>query len=362
MTGKYEHVLAFALDHPWAITPSYRRIIAGILARRIAGQDADLTAIKAAINARSNLPQPKRVGAVAVIPIYGVIAAWIDMLSEISGGTFEALTGQLHEALANQAIKTILFVVNSPGGNVAGTTEFAAEVLKARTRKPIIAQVNHLMAGAAYWPMACATQIIASPSAMVGSIGVVAMHEDVSEALAQLGVEREVLAAEKFKGEGIGGGTLTEDARGHLQGLVDSTYATFIADIAKGRGITAAGRTGTRQGCSRGSGCPRRRTTALRCRTASRRAVRNGYGEGRIVNAEDALALGMVDRIASLTDTLGRVMHTSPASAREDLVDPSIAATCQECRRPRSRSREAMSYGRTPCSVRCLNAISKEGT
>jgi len=306
MTGKYEHVLGFALEHPWALTESMRAIVADIIAHRVAGQDTDPAVIAAALVQRKNLPQPKKGGAVAVIPFYGVVAPRMNLLSDFSGGTtFDQLTAQLHEAVSNPDVTTIVFDVDSPGGNVAGATEFAREVLKARTVKPIIAVAQYLMASAAYWPMACATEVVAAPSAMVGAIGVYTIHDDISEALAKLGVKREVIGAGKFKTEAVGGGALSTEARAHIQALVDSTYTRQITDISKGRGVSVA-------------------------------AVRGGYAEGRCVDVETALAAGMIDRVGTLADTLARVMTSAPADARAvartDATDQErpIAATSQE--------------------------------
>jgi len=299
---KYEHVLAFALEHPWAVTDSMRAIIVNILAQRIAGEQPDPAELSALVN-RQNLPQPTR-GGVAIIPLYGVIAPRMNMLSEMSGGTtFEALTGHLHAALANDAVKTIVFDVDSPGGNVAGAREFAGEVLKARAQKPVIAVAQYLMASAAYWPMACATQIVASPSAMIGAIGIYHIHDDISEALAKAGIKREVLSAGKFKAEGADGGALSEEARDHRKGLIASAYASFVADVAKGRNVNAS-------------------------------AVKGGYGEGRTVNAETALELGMIDRIGTLAETLARVgpsaKSPTPSAVATGQELPLAAATPQE--------------------------------
>lgn len=284
MTGRpYDHVLSFVLEHPWAVTPAMRTTIAGILARRIVGQDPDPATLQAALVNRRNLPQPAG-GSVAVIPIYGVIAPRMNMLSEMSGGTtFEALTSQLHEAMANKAVKTIVFDVDSPGGSVAGASEFAREVLAARAKKPIIAQAQYLMASAAYWPMSCATQIWAAPSAHVGSIGVYTIHDDLTEAMAQLGVKQEVIAAGKYKAEAANSGALTDSQRGHIQATVDAAYERFLKDISKGRGVALE-------------------------------AVRNGFGEGRVVTASEALSLGMLDGVSTLTETLARVMTAAPAA------------------------------------------------
>jgi len=283
MTGRYEHVMSFALEHPWAITKHMRVLIAGILAGRIAGKETDPAAIAAALVNRKNLPQPTEGGAVAIIPIYGVIAPRANMLTDISGGTtFEGLTTQLHEALANKAVKTIVFDVDSPGGNVAGATEFAREVMRARTKKPIIAQAQYLMASAAYWVMACATEIVAAPSAKVGSVGVYSIHEDLSKALEMEGIKITYISAGKYKVDGNETEPLSKEALARIQAKVDDPFARFKADISKGRGVPLA-------------------------------EVDAGYGEGDTVGADEALRLGMIDRIGTLAETIARVM--TPASA-----------------------------------------------
>src|SRR5262249_39956041 len=168
------------------------------------------------------------------------------------------------------------FDVDSPGGNVAGATEFAREVLAARAKKTVVAHANYLLASAAYWAMSGATEIVASPSAQVGAIGVLTLHNDISKMLEQMGIKREVLSAGKFKGEGMDGGPLSTEARAHIQDLIDGAYGRFIGDVAKGRGVTPAD-------------------------------VRNGFGQGRALAVEAALATGLIDRVATLQDTLARV-------------------------------------------------------
>jgi len=278
----YEHVLAWVLEHPWAVTPTHRQLIAQVLARSLAGDTADPETLVAAAVSRANLPKPKRGGGLAVIPIHGTIAPRINMLSDFSGGaTFEDLDAQLAAAVADKDVQTIVFDVNSPGGSVAGATEFARAVLKARTVKPIVAVAHHLMASAAYWVASCATEIVATPSAEVGSIGVFALYEDLSAALDALGIKRTVISAGKFKAEGVAEGPMSDEMRAHLQSRVDLYYGRFVADVAAGRGVKVD-------------------------------AVRAGFGLGRTVNADDALAAGMVDRVATITDTLARLRPAGP--------------------------------------------------
>lgn len=307
----YEHVLSFALDHPWAITRPMLGVITGILARRIAGQDVDQAAIEAALVNRKNLPQPMA-GSVAIIPVYGVLAPRMNMMSDMSGGTtFEKLTAQLRESVANKTVKTIILDVDSPGGNVAGATEFAREVMRARTKKPVIAVAQYTMASAAYWIASAATEIVAAPSACVGSIGVYTSHEDLSAALEMLGVKKTYISAGDGKVDGNEAEPLSPEAEARIQTVVDNCYATMVGDIVKGRG----------QGM----------TTAR---------VKNEW-KALTYNADEALSLGLIDSIGTLDETIARVLSTSPDQedrraaltfASPDATDqePPIAATSQE--------------------------------
>lgn len=296
----YDHVLSFALEHPWAITKRMRSVIASIISQRVAGLKASEADIQAALVNRRNLPQPTEGGSVAIIPIYGVIAPRANLMTEMSGGTsFQALTGQLREAMANKAVKTIILDVDSPGGSVAGATEFAREVMRARTKKPIIAVAQYLMASAAYWASAAATEIVAAPSALVGSVGVYTIHEDVSVALEALGIKRTYISAGKFKVDGNEDEPLSPESEARIQAKVDDAYAMFLGDISKGRGVPLTD-------------------------------VRNGYGQGDVVTASEALRLGMIDAVATLDDTLARVMTAAPAAGRAAHTIAPTSDTTQE--------------------------------
>jgi len=301
MTGRFEHVLGFALDHPWAITPAMLSVVANIIARHVAGQKLTAEEIQAALVDRKNLPQPAGGGAVALIPIHGTIAPRVNLLSDFSGGTtFETLTGQLRGAMANKTIKTIVLDINSPGGSVAGATEFAREVMAARTKKPIIAHIHPTGASAAYWVAAAATEVVASPSALVGSVGIYAAHDDISAALEKLGVKRTYLSAGKGKIAGNEAEPLSDEASARMQSLIDESYGRFVGDVVKGRG---------------------------KGMTADR--VRNDW-QAHIYGAADALSLGMIDSIATLDDTIARVMTTAPAEGSRALHDSTTEATDQE--------------------------------
>jgi len=302
MTGRYEHVLGFALSHPWAVMPEMLSMIASILARRIAGQEVDRAEIEAALVNRKNLPQP-RAGSIAIIPVYGVIAPRMNLMSEMSGGTtFEKLSSQLREVVANKAISTIVLDVDSPGGSVAGNAEFVSEIMRARTKKPVIAVAKYLMGSAAYHLSAAATEIVAEPSAHVGSIGTYMIHNDLSEALKQLGVKRTFISAGEGKVDGNSAEPLSEQAHARMDALVDDAFGQFVSNVVKGRG----------QGM-----------------TSER--VRKEW-KAHVYTATEALSLGMIDKIGTLDETVARLLSASPEAddQRAALDFGSTADTPQE--------------------------------
>jgi signal peptide peptidase SppA len=270
-----DRVLSTAMQ-PWAIDPDMLPGIAAVLAHRLA-LDTPLDAV--AFEKHAPAPAPPK--GVAIIPVYGVIAPRMNLLSDISGGaTFEGLTIALNEALADKDIGTILFDIDSPGGSVLGATEFAAAMRQARDQKHLIAHAHYQMASAAYWPFAAAHEIVGSQSSVVGSIGVYSIHRDLSKALEQHGIKLTYISAGKYKVEGNDAEPLSEGAQAHIQGSVNSFYGRFVSDVAKGRGATVD-------------------------------AVRNGYGEGRVLNSDAALDAKLIDRVATFEDTLAGVLPSS---------------------------------------------------
>jgi ClpP class serine protease len=94
------------------------------------------------------------------------------------------------------------------------------------------------MCSAAYWIASQSDAIFATPSARVGSIGVLLPMLDESEAFKQAGLKVELFAAGKYKSVGVPGVSLTDEQRAWLQADVDEIYADFKAAVlARGRRI-----------------------------------------------------------------------------------------------------------------------------
>ena len=152
----------------------------------------------------------------------------------------EEIGDALREAGERDDIKAVFLDIDSPGGAVAGTPELASAVASINERKPVYAFSSGLMCSAAYWIASQARAIYATPSAQVGSIGVVQAVIDDSAALASEGIKVEVFSVGKYKSIGAPGTPLTDDQRELIQSNLAEIAGEFhTAVLARGRSIPA---------------------------------------------------------------------------------------------------------------------------
>lgn len=278
----YAHVARLVLDQPWAVTPRMLGIIQGILAERLSGNIPSPEVIAGRIAEERDLAAAdtrrggRLAGAVAVMPVYGVLMQRMDLMMELSGGSsVEALSKAFRALLNDPAVGTIVLDVDSPGGGVYGIAEFAEEVYQARGQKRIVAVANSMAASAAYWIASAAGELVVTPGGEVGSIGVYMLHEDWSGAYEQAGVTPTVLRFGENKAEGIDVEPLSDSAREHFQARIDQYGNMFESAVAKHRGV-------------------------------SKGVVHSEFGQGMVFGAKDAVRLKMADRVATLEETIVR--------------------------------------------------------
>lgn len=299
MNNKPSYILQAFIETPWAILPSKLAALEEIVMRHVNGEKLTAEEIEARIHGASR-PLEKRVNRVAVLPLFGTIFPRANMMTEMSGATSaESFSKYFSDLVNDPEISAIVLDVDSPGGAVYGVDELSRKIFDARGTKPIVAVANHSMASAAYWIATAADEVIVSPSGEVGSIGVFAMHKDISAGLEKEGIKVSLISAGKYKVEGNPYEPLAEEARAALQKDVDEVYDTFIEAVARNRGVKAA-------------------------------LVRDSFGEGRMVAARQAVALGMADRVGTLDETLERVFGNvgiSTSALRGDSALESTLAT-----------------------------------
>ena len=196
------------------------------------------------------------------------------------------LLAQTMNALANDPdIGTIVLDIDSPGGMVTGTPEAGDAIFAAREQKRVIALVNPLAASAAYWIASQASEIVAVPTADVGSIGVFWLHVECSGMLANEGIKPTFIFAGEHKVEGNSFEPLSDAAREFQQREVDLIYRDFVKMVARGRGVSVA-------------------------------EVEKNFGQGRTFMAPEAKRLGMIDRVATVDAALARYGISSGMDSR----------------------------------------------
>lgn len=278
MSFKYSRYIARVTKHPWAITTEKFLVLAELFQERTAGVKLSDEEIAARVGAGASDRQAARSGnAIAVIPIHGVVAHRADSFEASSGGTSTEYVGRLlQRAVADDGVAAILLDFDTPGGSVDGVPELAAAIAAAVKVKTVVAHVNALAASAGYWLASQCSEVVCTPSGAVGSIGVFMLTVDESEALAKAGIKVNAISAGDYKLEGAPWNPLSDEAKAFYQASVDAVYSNFLSAVAKGRGVSVSD-------------------------------VKKNYGQGRVLDAKDALKLGMIDRIATFDDCLARL-------------------------------------------------------
>ena len=178
---------------------------------------------------------------IGIVSISGPLMKRPDIFARVLLGAtdMDAIGEAIAEAGQRADVQAVLLAFDSPGGTVNGTPELAAAVAALSKAKYVYAFSDGQMCSAAYWIASQADAIYATPSARVGSIGVLLPMLDESKAFEQAGVKVELFAAGKYKSVGVPGVSLTDEQRAWLQADIDEIYADFKAAVlARGRRIT----------------------------------------------------------------------------------------------------------------------------
>lgn len=274
MKRKYRNILSLVYNEPWAITPERMETVAEIINLRLDGvqlsRDEIESRIAAAQFGRPVSPAVAPTGSkIAVLNLSGLISHRVNAMSDISGGTSTELFGKAFDkALADPQVSSIVLNVDSGGGSVAGVPELSDKIYNARGQKPIVAIANADMGSAAYWIASAADKIYATPSGSAGSLGVITVHTDGSAADAKKGLKRTIIKSSTYKAEGNPHEPLSAESQSAIQAKVNTIHGTFIAAVARNRGVSAS-------------------------------KVEADFGQGRMLLAKDALAVGLIDKIAT---------------------------------------------------------------
>ena len=189
------------------------------------------------------------------------------------------LRDELDTARADPAVQGVLLRINSPGGTVTAAEILYDEVLrfKQERRIPIVAQFMGVAASGGYYVAMAADEIVAYPTSVTGSIGVVSsLFPNLTGLMEKLGIEDQTLVTGPFKDTGSALRPMRADEREQLQSVVDDLHLRFLEVVESGR-----------------PGLSRERIEEL--------------ADGRIYTARQALAAGLIDRVGDIQVSVERL-------------------------------------------------------
>lgn len=276
-------ILNYMLDGRWAITPAALSAMIDIVQRnqiqidpKIFHGNIDEKVLLKDGGLRRDVGSTRMFirDKVAVIGIHGPIFPRADLFTEMSGGeAISTLSKDFNKALENPFVHSIIFDIDSPGGFLAETDDFSKMIFAAQAIKPIISVVTGYGASGAYWIGSSSSELVATRTASVGSIGVIAAVRDTTERDRKAGIENIdiISSVSPLKRTDL----RTEEGRIGIQKIIDDLGIIFAESVARNRG------------------------------TKFKDVVTN-FGRGEMLLAKDALEVGMIDGISTLENIIER--------------------------------------------------------
>jgi protease-4 len=182
----------------------------------------------------------------------------------------------LLKAAADPDIAGVIIRINSPGGSVAASDTIYHEIMSFRQKKktPVYAHIMELGASGGYYVASAADRITASPTAITGSIGVIAIKFNMEGLFSKIGVSDETYKSGPKKDFWTPFRSSTAEEQKMLQEIIDKLYARFLDVVCLGR---------------------------QQVLTEEEVKV---LADGRILTAGDALEAGLIDQMSYLDETI----------------------------------------------------------
>ncbi len=142
-----------------------------------------------------------------------------------------------YDAIDDTAVRAIVFRLSSPGGSDTASEQIAAAVRAARAAgKPVVVSMGTYGASGGYWVAADASEIVAQPTTLTGSIGLFGGKFVLGPALAKFGVDVRSIKVGGDYADAFGAGqAMTPVQRAAFSGWMDRIYEGFVARVAQGR-------------------------------------------------------------------------------------------------------------------------------
>ena len=178
-------------------------------------------------------------------------------------------SGKLPE---NEDVKAILFRVDSPGGSAVGSDVVLREIDRARENgKPVVVSMSSIAGSGGYWVSMHADGIVAQPTTITGSIGVVFAKFNLTGFMDWIGANVDTVSTAPLA-DIFGTAPLDPDRRARVEAWMEDLYESFKGKVAEGRNL------------------PLEKVEEI--------------ARGRIWTGQDALELGLVDRLGGWDEAI----------------------------------------------------------
>jgi len=197
---------------------------------------------------------------------------------------------ELKKAAADDDVRALVVRVNSPGGTVTASDVLYREISEWRqqTKRPVVAVMLDVAASGGYYVALAADTIVAHPTSVTGSIGVIMVSLNAEGLMQKLGLSTAAIKSGERKDMGSPFRPLTDEERGIFQGVIDALHRQFVAKLVERRGLPPA--------------------EAL------------ALADGRIYTAEQALASRLIDRVGYMPDAIDAARRAAGVEAARVIV------------------------------------------
>lgn len=280
-------VIDWIYERQWAITPHALETIVQVVETPLNMDASEYKIVRERLEAISTEPGDPLPGThtaslrgrTAVIPVFGPIVPRAGLFTIMSGATScETIAHDFRAAMDSPKVDSILFYVDSPGGEITGLSELSSMIYNARGDKPILTYAMGQIASGAYWIGSASDEIIISETSLVGSIGVVALLQDTSKREEKSGIVTRtfVSSVSPLKRPDMN----SPEGIDKVQRLVDAAAGVFIEQVARNRGT-------------------------------NEETVKADFGQGDVLTGALAVGQGLADRLGSYEGILSELNSDS---------------------------------------------------
>ncbi|MCF7799453.1 signal peptide peptidase SppA [Candidatus Babeliales bacterium] len=222
----------------------------------------------------------------ALIPKTNV--AYLNIKGLIEDSTF--YVKKIHEFLKDPNIKALLIKMESPGGVPGSSQAIFNELKKFKEKKPIVTLIENVGASGGYYIACASNHIIANPSSLVGSVGVLMQLPNVKGLLDNWNIKFSYVQSGKFKTAGSPLKDLTPEELSYLQNLSNENYEQFTKDVAQSRSLDLK--------------------------------QQDVWANGRVFTGTQAIKLKLIDQIGSQQEAIDKIKELANITTEIKFIKP----------------------------------------